>query len=52
MMTDQAYIAAYQALVAQYSSNQASMSEHLTAVQALKDKYLKGRIGAKLPVVP
>jgi hypothetical protein len=52
MMTDQAYIAAYQALIAQYSNNQASMSEHLTAVQALKDRYLKARTDGKLPVVP
>lgn len=52
MMTDQAYIAAYQALIDQYFSNQASMEEHLVAVQALKDNYLKTRAGAELPVLP
>lgn len=52
MMTDQAYIAAYQALIEQYFSQQATMEEHLVAVQALKDKYLKTRAGATLPVVP
>ena len=52
MMTDRDYVAAYQALMEQYFSNQASMEEHLTAVQALKDKYLEARAGAVLPVVP
>ena len=52
MMTDQAYIAAYQALMERYYNNQASMEEHLVAVQALKDKYLKARAGAELPAVP
>ena len=52
MMTDKAYITAYQALINQYFSNQASMEEHLVAVQALKDKYLEARTGAELPVVP
>ena len=52
MMTDKAYIAAYQALIEKYFSNQASMEEHLVAVQALKDGYLENRAGAALPVVP
>ena len=52
MMTDQAYITAYQALIAQYFDNQASMDQHLNAVQELKDKYLESRPAAKLPVVP
>jgi hypothetical protein len=52
MMTDQAYIAAYQKLASQYHDNQSSMGDYLTAVQQLKDQYLKGRSGAVLPVVP
>jgi hypothetical protein len=52
-MTDQAYIAAYQALINQFNNNQASMEEHLTAVQKLKDRFrLEGKAGAKLPVMP
>jgi hypothetical protein len=51
-MTDSAYVTAYQALINQYFSNQASMEEHLTSVQALKDRYLKAKPGAELPVVP
>ena len=53
MMTDKAYVAEYQSLIAQYFDNQASMDEHLNAVQALKDKYLQARPGGTaLPVVP
>ena len=52
MMTDEAYIAAYQKLSGQYSNNQTSMSDYLAAVQKLKDQYLKGRTGAALPAVP
>ena len=52
MMTDQAYIAAYQALIEQYFGQQATMEEHLLAVQVLKDGYLENRAGAELPVVP
>lgn len=52
-MTDNAYISAYQKLASQYDSNQTSMSEFLTAVQKLKEEYLKGRnSSAALPVVP
>jgi hypothetical protein len=52
-MTDPAYITAYQALLNQYFDNQASMEEHLTAVQLLKDRYyLEAKAGARLPVVP
>lgn len=52
MMTDEAYIAAYQKLSSQYSNNQSSMGDYLAAVQKLKDQYLKGRTGAALPAVP
>ena len=52
MMTDQAYIAAYQALIEQYFSQQATMAEHLQAVQVLKDGSLENRAGAELPAVP
>lgn len=52
MMTDEAYIAAYQKLSSQYQNNQSSMGDHLAAVQKLKDQYLKGRTSAALPVVP
>lgn len=52
MMTDEAYIAAYQALVNAYSNNQAGMAEHLAAMQTLKDRYLKERKNGVLPVVP
>ena len=51
-MTDSAYISAYQALINRYFSNEASMEEHLTSVQTLKDRYLEARPGAELPVVP
>ena len=51
-MTDSAYIAAYQALIDKYFGNQASMEEHLAAVQTLKDRYLESKPGAELPVVP
>lgn len=52
MMTDAAYIAAYQKLAVQYQNNQTSMGDYLAAVQVLKEQYLKGRSGAALPVVP
>ena len=52
MMTDEAYIAAYQKLSSPYHNNQSTMGDHLAAVQKLKDQYLKGRSGAALPVVP
>jgi len=52
MMTDAAYITAYQKLASQYSSNQSSMGDYLAAIQGLKEQYLKGRAGAALPVVP
>jgi len=52
MMTDKAYVAAYRTLIDQYFNNQASMEEHLVAVQALKDQYLVARPSAKLPAVP
>ena len=52
MMTDQAYIAAYQKLSRDYQNNQTSMEDYLAAVQKLKEQYLKGKSGAPLPVVP
>lgn len=52
MMTDRAYITAYRALIDQYFNNQASMEEHLVAVQALKDRYRTYRGNVTLPVVP
>jgi hypothetical protein len=52
-MTDQAYIAAYQALIDHYFNNQASMEEHLTAVQKLKDRFHReAKAGVELPAVP
>jgi hypothetical protein len=52
-MTNPAYIAAYQALITKYLDSQASMDEHLTAVQALKDRfYREAKVGAVLPVMP
>lgn len=52
MMTEKAYVTAYRALIEKYLDNQASMEEHLVAVQVLKDRYLESRPGAALPVVP
>jgi hypothetical protein len=52
LMTDEAYIAAYQKLASQYDNNQSSMGDHLAAIQKLKEQYLKGRAAATLPVVP
>jgi hypothetical protein len=52
MMTDEAYIAAYQKLTREYQDNQLSMEDYLTAVEKLKAEYLKGKTGAALPVVP
>lgn len=52
MMTDDAYITAYQKLASQYYNNQTSMGDYLVAIQRLKDQFLKGRSSAALPVVP
>jgi len=52
MMTDAAYIAAYQKLTREYQDNRLSMEEYLPALEKLKAEYLKGRTGAALPVVP
>ncbi len=52
MMTDAAYITAYQKLASQYSNNQSSMGDYLVAIQTLKEQYFKGRTSAALPVVP
>lgn len=51
-MTGQAYIAAHQKLSSQYNDNQSSMEEFLTALQSLKEQYLKGKTTTALPVVP
>jgi hypothetical protein len=52
-MTDEAYVSAYRKLASQYDMNQTSMSEFLSAVQKLKEQYLKGRTASTaLPVVP
>lgn len=52
MMTDEAYITAYQKLASQYDNNETSMGDFLNAVQKLKEQYLKGKGNAALPVVP
>jgi len=52
MMTDEAYIAAYQKLSNQYCNNQTSMGDYLAAVQKLKEQYLKGKSSTALPAVP
>ena len=52
MVTELAYIAAYRSLIDQYFDQRATMEEHLVAVQALKDEYLKGRASSELPAVP
>lgn len=52
LMTDEAYVAAYQKLSDQYENNQSTMEDYLNAIQRLKDQYLKGRTGVPLPVVP
>jgi hypothetical protein len=52
MMTDEAYVAAYQKLTREYQDNRLSMEEYLTAVERLKAEYFKGKTGTALPVVP
>jgi len=52
IMTNQAYIEAYQKLTSEYDNNQLSMEEYLEAVRKLKEQYLKGRTGIALPPVP
>jgi hypothetical protein len=52
MVTNEAYIDAYQKLTREYQDNRLSMEEYLTALQNLKAEYLKGKTGAALPVVP
>lgn len=52
MMSEQAYIAAYQKISEKYNDNQSSMEEYLAAIQKLKEQYLKGRTSTALPVVP
>jgi len=50
-LTDEAYIAAYKKLASEYDDNQLSMQEYLSALEALKVRYLKGRSSTALPVV-
>jgi len=50
-LTDQAYIAAHKKLAAEYDDSQLSMQEYLSALEALKARYLKGRSSTVLPVV-
>ena len=50
-LTDQAYIAAYKKLASEYVDNQLSMQEYLSALEALKVRYRKGRSSAALPLV-
>ena len=52
MMTDNAYITAYQKISSQYHNNQTSMGDYLAAIQSLKEQYLKGRTSVTLPIVP
>jgi hypothetical protein len=51
LLTDQAYIVAYKKLASEYDDNQLSMQEYLSALAALKARYLTGRSNAVLPVV-
>jgi hypothetical protein len=51
LFTDQAYVAAYKKLAGEYDDNQLSMQEYLSALEALKARYLKGRSSGVLPVV-
>ena len=64
-MTDEVYIAEYRKLANEYSGNQTSMGkfkgvddaltsmgDYLVAIQTLKERYLKGKSSAALPVVP
>lgn len=51
-MTDPEYLAAYKKIADKYENNQSSMEDYLEAMRKLKEKYLKDRAGAALPVVP
>jgi hypothetical protein len=51
LLTDAAYIVAYKKLAGEYDDNQLSMQEYLSALEALKARYLKGRTSTVLPVV-
>jgi hypothetical protein len=51
-MTDQEYVASYQKIAGKYENNQSSMEDYLEAMRKLKEKYLTGKTGATLPVVP
>lgn len=52
MMTDQAYIAAYQKLSGQFNDNQSSMEDYLSGIEKLKAQYVAGRTDAVPPIVP
>lgn len=49
-MTDQEYLAAYQKIAGKYENNQSTMEDYLEAMRKLKEKYLKEKPGASLPV--
>jgi hypothetical protein len=51
-LTDADYVSAYRKLASQYDDNQLSMQEYLSALQVLKERYLKGKSSSALPVVP
>lgn len=51
-MTDPEYLAAYKKIADKYENNQSSMEDYLEAMKKLKEKYLKDRVGAALPVIP
>jgi hypothetical protein len=52
IMNEQEYIAAYQKIAGKYENNQSTMEDYLEAMKKLKEKYLKEKTGATLPVVP
>jgi hypothetical protein len=52
IMNEQEYITAYQKIAGKYENNQSTMEDYLEAMKKLKEKYLKEKTGATLPVVP
>jgi hypothetical protein len=51
LLSDAVYIVAYKKLAGEYDDNQLSMQEYLSALEALKARYLQGRSSTVLPVV-
>ena len=49
-MTEAEYKAAYQKIADKYENNQSTMEDYLEAMKKLKEKYLKEKPGAALPV--